>query len=192
MDNIQDFWSGLIFILSGLWKLVVVVGLVLFIIIFINIILKKINQSWSQKFVKKLDKIITSANGLKSVVRSFESLINIIFEAFASIIDLFVMFIEIIFITIDKFLFSPLRIFIAYVNIGSRKMEKFKDKLVESDNEEKFSTDKNNVNNAGGSSDELMESMLKANSRNNQDTKKSDDLMSSMLKSKVAKGKGSE
>lgn len=140
MNNYTDFTSGLLYLASYFWKLILIIVIILFGTILVNMILKKINFSWSQKFVKKLDSIILSADGLKSIVKSFEKLIDILFNAIAGFINLFALFIDAFFISINKFLLSPLEILISYMNIFSKRMEKFNDKL-------RSETNSNNIKN---------------------------------------------
>jgi len=135
MENFDKFWSGLSFLGLQLFKLFIIIALLLFILVFINIFLKRFNFSWSQKYVKKIDEIISSADGLKSIVKSFEKLVNILFNAVAGIINLFALFIDVTFISVNKFILSPLEILINYMNFWGKKFENFNNKLKKDWNE---------------------------------------------------------
>lgn len=177
MENINEFWSGLVFILTILGKLMIVTGIILFGVVLINFILKRVNAPWSQKYVKKINKIITSADGLKSIIRSFEKLIDVLFNAFSAFINLFALFIEAVFISINKFLLSPLEIFISYINIFSNKMEKFNSDLnANNERNDDQITKENRVENDNSQSDQLIDEMLK-----NKTQPKTDNLMDDLL-----------
>lgn len=135
MENFDKFWSGLSFLGLQLFKLFIIIALLLFILVFINIFLKRFNFSWSQKYVKKIDEIISSADGLKSIVKSFEKLVNILFNAVAGIINLFALFIDVTFISVNKFILSPLEILIHYMNVWGKKLENFNNELKKDWNE---------------------------------------------------------
>lgn len=161
MEKITNFWSGLSFLFAILWKLVIVTGITLFVIILVNMILKRINFSWSQKFVKRLDQIILSAEGLKSIISSFEKLIDILFNAFAGLINLFAVFIDVVFISINKFLLSPLEILISYMNLFSKKMEVFNNNLKDNKSQDDTVTaNESKYSKINDNTDELMNSML--------------------------------
>lgn len=166
MNNQTDFTSGLLYLASYFWKLIIIIAIILFITITVNLILKKINFSWSQKFVKKLDSIITSAEGLKSIVKSFEKLIDILFNAIAGLIRLFGLFIEAAFISVNKFLLSPLEILISYMNILARKMEKFNHKL--NKNTDDSLKEIENIEYKKNNDKTLIENILSKKSKNNE------------------------
>ena len=129
MENFDKFLTGLGFIGIYILKLFIVIAIVLFILVFINIFLKRFNFSWSQKYVKKIDEIISSADGLKSVVKSFEKLVNILFNAIAGVINLFALLVDVTFISVNKFILSPLEMVINYMNFWGKKFEKFNEDL---------------------------------------------------------------
>lgn len=132
-QDFSNFWLALSFIGSMLLKFFILMAIVLFILIFINLLLKRFNFSWSQKYVKKIDEIITSADGLKTVIKSFERLVNIIFNAFAAIINLFTLLVNVTFLSIDKVFLSPLEILITYLNKLGKRLESFNNDLKRDD-----------------------------------------------------------
>ena len=162
MESFDKFLDGLEFVGIYVFKLFIIIAIVLFILIFINIFLKRFNFSWSQKYVKKIDEIISSADGLKSIVKSFEKLVNILFNAIAGVINLFALFIDVTFISVNKFILSPLEILINYMNFWGKKFEKFNDDLKQDLNEDE---------NSGKVSNEKKDSLTQdqQNSKNEED-----------------------
>ena len=147
MENFDKFLTGLGFIGIYILKLFIVIAIVLFILVFINIFLKRFNFSWSQKYVKKIDEIISSADGLKSVVKSFEKLVNILFNAIAGVINLFALLVDVTFISVNKFILSPLETVINYMNFWGKKFEKFNEELKNDLNRDENTTKVSQSNN---------------------------------------------
>lgn len=166
--DFDKFLAGLAFLGIYVLKLIIVIAILLFILVFINILLKRFSFSWSQKYVKRIDEIIKSADGLKSIVKSFEKLVNILFNVIAGVINLFTLFIDVTFISVNKFILSPLEILISYMNFWGKKFEKFNDNLKNDLNEDnitrtpKDNKEKKNIENE---QDEILDNIFKNKSK---------------------------
>lgn len=166
--DFDKFLAGLAFLGIYVLKLIIVIAILLFILVFINILLKRFSFSWSQKYVKKIDEIIKSADGLKSIVKSFEKLVNILFNVIAGVINLFTLFIDVTFISVNKFILSPLEILISYMNFWGKKFEKFNDNLKNDLNEDnitrtpKDNKEKKDIENE---QDEILDNIFKNKSK---------------------------
>lgn len=166
--DFDKFLAGLAFLGIYVLKLIIVIAILLFILVFINILLKRFSFSWSQKYVKRIDEIIKSADGLKSIVKSFEKLVNILFNVIAGVINLFTLFIDVTFISVNKFILSPLEILISYMNFWGKKFEKFNDNLKNDLNEDnitrtpKDNKEKKDIENE---QDEILDNIFKNKSK---------------------------
>lgn len=122
-EKLNGFWSGLYYFATITFKLFIIILIVLFFVSFINILLKKFNISWSQKYIKRLNEAILNAEGLRSINKSFEKLVNIIFNTIASIINIFVLFIRLVFFSFDKIILSPVEFALNYVDFFWQKLD---------------------------------------------------------------------
>ena len=154
-EYFSEFWVGLLFILSYLWKFVVIVVIIFLIIAILNVILKKINASWSLKFSKSINKMISNADGLKRLTKSFERLINGLFNALSGIINLLTILLAVTFDFFDKGL-----------GFIIEKIDKFTNKIggENNSNKEEKSIEKNDEVAEEESKETLLEKQLREKS----------------------------